>query len=80
MLGQTPEWDVREWPDTGCQGPRHGSRDNGCWFLADLLQRVATRIIDVENNFAKDEALSRFMFIWRKETVMAQPRGGCTVG
>jgi hypothetical protein len=32
------------------------------------LHRVAIRIIDVENNFAKDEALSRFMFIWRRNS------------
>jgi hypothetical protein len=24
--------------------------------------------MDVENNFAKDEALSRFMFIWRRNS------------
>jgi len=30
------------------------------------LHRVAISITDVENNFAKDEALSRFMIIWRR--------------
>jgi hypothetical protein len=59
--------DVREWIDTGWPGPSRGSRDNECCFFFGRLQRVAIRIIDVENNFAKDEALSRFMFIWRRE-------------
>jgi hypothetical protein len=30
------------------------------------LHGVAIRVVDVENNFAKDEALSRFMIIWRR--------------
>jgi hypothetical protein len=65
-VGRTPVRTVREWIDTGWPGASQGSRDSECWFLAEL-QRVAIRIIDVENNFAKDEALSRFMFIWRRE-------------
>jgi hypothetical protein len=40
---------------------------NVWFFLADFKELLAIRIIDVENNFAKDEALSRFMFIWRRE-------------
>jgi hypothetical protein len=68
MLGERPERMLENGQTRGWQGPRHGSRDSGGWFLVDFkLQRVAIRVVDVDNNFAKDEALSRFMFIWRRE-------------